>query len=58
MWPGQFTDYVTVGNWRTYTLGDIVNEYLYGMDLEQTYIMNITDVGHLTGITKAMLILV
>lgn len=42
-------DYVTVGNWRTYTLGDIVNRVLIWNGFEPTYIMNITDVGHLTG---------
>lgn len=42
-------DYVTVGNWRTYTLGDLINRVLRYDGVETTYIMNITDVGHLTG---------
>jgi cysteinyl-tRNA synthetase len=42
-------DYVTIGNWRTYTLGDLVNRVLRFDGIKTTYIMNITDVGHLTG---------
>lgn len=42
-------DYVTIGNWRTYTLGDLINRVLRYDGIETTYIMNITDVGHLTG---------
>lgn len=42
-------DYVTIGNWRTYTLGDIVNRVLKWNGFAPEYIMNITDVGHLTG---------
>lgn len=41
--------FVTVGNWRTYTLGDIVYRALSYAGYEVTYVMNITDVGHLTG---------
>lgn len=41
--------YVTIGNWRTYTLGDILLKTLTYLGYEVTYIMNITDVGHLTG---------
>lgn len=42
-------NYVTIGNWRTYILGDLVARVLkyQGYDIE--YVMNITDVGHLTG---------
>ncbi len=42
-------DYVTIGNWRTYTLGDLVNRVLRYGGTPTNYIMNITDVGHLTG---------
>lgn len=41
--------YVTIGNWRTYTLGDLVYRTLKYNDYSVDYIMNITDVGHLTG---------
>jgi len=41
--------YVTIGNWRTYTLGDLVYRTLIYNDYSVDYIMNITDVGHLTG---------
>lgn len=41
--------YPHVGNWRTFILGDLVVRSLkyFGYDLH--YVMNITDVGHLTG---------
>ena len=42
-------DYVTIGNFRTYTLGDIVNRILSFNGYKVKYIMNYTDVGHLTG---------
>ncbi|QQR76550.1 cysteine--tRNA ligase [Candidatus Nomurabacteria bacterium] len=42
-------DYVTIGNWRTYILGDIVYRALKYNGLEVNYVMNLTDVGHLTG---------
>lgn len=42
-------DYVHIGNWRTYTLGDLVVRGLEYLDYEVFYVMNITDVGHLTG---------
>lgn len=42
-------DYVTIGNWRTYTLGDIAVRILKYNGYEVKYVMNITDVGHLTG---------
>lgn len=42
-------DFVSIGNWRTYFLGDIVFRTLRYFGYETKYIMNITDVGHLTG---------
>ena len=42
-------DYLSIGNWRTYFLGDLVVRVLKYLDYEVDYIMNITDVGHLTG---------
>jgi cysteinyl-tRNA synthetase len=42
-------DFVTIGNFRTYFLGDTVVRALKFLDFEVNYIMNITDVGHLTG---------
>jgi len=42
-------DYVTIGNWRTYTLGDLLIRVLAYLNYQVDYIMNITDVGHLTG---------
>mgnify|MGYP001244711757 CR=1 FL=1 len=42
-------DYPTVGNWRTYTMGDIVNRTLRYFGYDVHYIINLTDVGHLTG---------
>lgn len=41
--------YVTIGNWRTYVLGDLVYRTLQYNGYDVDYIMNITDVGHLTG---------
>ncbi|QQS39457.1 cysteine--tRNA ligase [Candidatus Woesebacteria bacterium] len=42
-------DFVTIGNWRTYALGDLVVRTLGYLGFTTKYIMNITDVGHLTG---------
>ena len=42
-------DYVHIGNWRTYTLGDLVVRALAYNGYNVAYYMNITDVGHLTG---------
>ena len=42
-------DYVHIGNWRTYTLGDLVVRTLVYNGYKPRYYMNITDVGHLTG---------
>ncbi len=41
--------YATIGNWRTYTLGDIVYRTLILFGYDVNYVMNLTDVGHLTG---------
>jgi len=42
-------DYVTIGNFRSYTLGDIIYRTLLFNNYRVKYIMNMTDVGHLTG---------
>ncbi len=42
-------NYVSIGNWRTYILGDFLYRSLKFQGFEVTYVMNITDVGHLTG---------
>jgi cysteinyl-tRNA synthetase len=42
-------DYVTIGNYRTYTLGDIVTRVFTFNGFKVKYVMNYTDVGHLTG---------
>ena len=42
-------DYITIGNCRTYLLGDIAVRVLKYNDYDVKYVMNITDVGHLTG---------
>lgn len=42
-------DYVTIGNFRTYTLGDLLYRTLLYKKYNVRYVMNITDVGHLTG---------
>ena len=42
-------DYVTIGNWRTYALGDFLVRALKYKGYDVDYVMNITDVGHLTG---------
>lgn len=42
-------DYPTIGNWRTYTLSDLVVRVLKFSGYKVKYIMNLTDVGHLTG---------
>lgn len=41
--------FVTIGNWRTYVLGDLVHRVLKYNGFHVNYYMNITDVGHLTG---------
>ena len=42
-------DYASIGNWRTYMLGEMVVRLLMTGGFDVTYIMNLTDVGHLTG---------
>lgn len=41
--------YVTIGNWRTYTLADLLSRTLKFLNYEVKTVMNITDVGHLSG---------
>ena len=42
-------DYASIGNFRTYTTADILVRTLKYLGYEVDYIMNLTDVGHLTG---------
>lgn len=42
-------DYASIGNFRTYTSADILVRVLKYAEYELNYVMNITDVGHLTG---------
>ncbi len=42
-------NYVSIGNWRTYFLSDILIRTLQYFDYNVHFVMNITDVGHLTG---------
>ncbi len=42
-------DYVTIGNYRTYTFGDLLYRTLLYKKYSVRYIMNLTDVGHLSG---------
>lgn len=42
-------DYATIGNFRTYTSADILLRVLRYEGYQVKYIMNLTDVGHLTG---------
>lgn len=41
-------DYPTIGNWRTYTLSDLLYRALTYLGYQVDYVMNLTDVGHLT----------
>ena len=41
-------DYPTIGNWRTYTLSDLLYRALTYLGYKVDYVMNLTDVGHLT----------
>jgi cysteinyl-tRNA synthetase len=41
--------YPHIGNWRTFVLGDLVARTLKYLGYQVHYLMNITDVGHLTG---------
>ncbi|MEK7066004.1 MAG: cysteine--tRNA ligase, partial [Patescibacteria group bacterium] len=40
-------DYNTIGNYRTYIMGDLINRIFSYNDYKVKYIQNITDVGHL-----------
>jgi len=40
---------VSIGNWRTYIMSDILHRILILNNYEVDFVMNITDVGHLTG---------
>ncbi len=40
---------LTLGNWRTYLLGDLVHRALVFFGYDVTHVSNITDVGHLVG---------
>ena len=42
-------DYPTIGNYRTYTLSDVLVRTLKFFGYKVKYVMNLTDVGHLTG---------
>jgi len=42
-------DFVTIGNWRTYILGDLLVRTFKYLGYSVRYVMNVTDVGHLTG---------
>ncbi|RJR28055.1 cysteine--tRNA ligase [candidate division WWE3 bacterium] len=42
-------DYVSIGNYRTYMLGDFVHRTFLSNNYKVKYIMNFTDVGHMTG---------
>src|SRR4030066_1535355 len=42
-------DYVSIGNFRTYTTADLILRTLRLRGFDVNYVMNITDVGHLTG---------
>ena len=45
-------DYVSIGNWRTYVLSDLLYRTLNFDGYKVKHVMNITDVGHLTGDNK------
>lgn len=42
-------DYATIGNFRTYTTADLLLRVLKFNGFNVKYVMNLTDVGHLTG---------
>lgn len=42
-------DFAHIGNFRTYTMADILVRALTYQKFNVTYVMNLTDVGHLTG---------
>ena len=41
--------YPTIGNWRTYVTSDLIVRALKYLDYKVDFVMNLTDVGHLTG---------
>jgi len=42
-------NYVTIGNYRTYNFADILYRALQYKKYDVKHVMNLTDVGHLTG---------
>ena len=40
-------NFLQIGNWRTYVLGDVIVRSLKYLGFNTKYVMNITDVGHL-----------
>lgn len=42
-------DYAHIGNFRTYVVADILTRLITNAGYKLNYVMNITDVGHLTG---------
>jgi len=44
--------YATIGNYRTYTFSDFLYRTLQYKKYNVRYVMNLTDVGHLTGDSK------
>jgi cysteinyl-tRNA synthetase len=42
-------DYPTIGNWRTYVLSDLLYRVLMFDGYKVKHVMNLTDVGHLSG---------
>lgn len=42
-------DFITIGNYRTYFLGDILYRTLLFKEYNVRFVMNLTDVGHLSG---------
>lgn len=42
-------DYATIGNFRTYTTADLLVRTLKFLNYDVHYVMNLTDVGHLSG---------
>lgn len=42
-------NYPQIGNWRTFIFGDLLRRVLGYNGFDVTHVMNVTDVGHLTG---------
>ncbi len=42
-------NYPTIGNWRTYVMSDLLIRALKYLGFKVDFVMNLTDVGHLTG---------